>query len=271
MECSATSLSARSDTSAEHHLLVDGEGIVTITLETLYVPIRGPREQGYRPDSNAWSTMTAVSLIKPFHFEASLWDSASSDKNPITRKYSYEKWAPGNLSWLLRHPARPGKNAICGYHLLMPGDLYSPDENPAVGGGAPTRKQKISIYDFNPIHVKKAICSEGRDKTAFRLSDTLNILDLHTAQQSRTKDKSLDGNNHCRVLVAKSGPAVDASTFEFELAKYATEAAYISTTKRLEVEPSSSGYAGQLAHEHLLLTHVRRKRAILSIASQSGC
>ncbi|KAJ9107363.1 hypothetical protein QFC21_000813 [Naganishia friedmannii] len=255
MECSALSLSARSEKCNEHHLLVDGEGILTITLETLYVPVRGPREQGYRPDPAAWSTMTAVALIKSFHDEAAQRNAEPSTKSSSTRKYRYEEWAPGNLSWLLSHPARPSRNAICGSRLLMPGDVYSRDDDPAIVGGARNR-QKINIYDFNPSNVKKARCSEVRGKTAFRLSETLNILDLHTAEESTKMAAASAENDYGRLLVTRSGPAVTASTFEFEIANYATESPYISTTKRLGVESSSSVFIGQLAHGLLLLTHM---------------
>ncbi|KAJ9090928.1 hypothetical protein QFC19_009354 [Naganishia cerealis] len=132
----------------------------------------------------------------------------------------------------------------------MPGDLHSLEDDPSANG-LTFNRQNISIYDFNPAHVKKAKHLQGGGKTPFRLSETLNILDLHTPQGSPPGN-----DDHSTVLVTKSGPAVGASHFEHETENYATRAPYIATTKAIEVESSSSGFAGQLAHDLLLLTHL---------------
>jgi hypothetical protein len=250
MECSPVSLSAQDATLGAHHLLADGEGIVAITLETLYVPVEGQQASELPPNFSGWTSTTACALVQPFH--ATVQRKLAQSKaiiSPTLR--SYDELAKGTLSWLMRHPVRPNRDSICGYRLYISGDAEIDfDEQ-----GIPRLdRQSLRMYDFTPMHVKKAIHREGGEKKPLRFSENLNILDL----RAYGSEVCMDSRPPCqvdynRVVVTKSAPATVQSVFRDGPARYATESPYILTTKRIRMNPY---HVCQVTQDHMLVCQV---------------
>jgi hypothetical protein len=250
MECSPISLDGRTRDSGPHHLLVDGEGIIAITLETLYVPVEGEPAPELPPFAG-WTSTTACALIKPFHTFACKRLAEIKPGASAETLHSFENFAQGTLSWVMRHPDRPSRDSICGYRLYISGDA----EIDLNSQGIPRLDQQtLRIYDFTPMHVKKAIHFEGRDKKPLGFSKSLNILNLETyGSRSLSGSAFPSPTDYEKVVVTKSAPATESSVFRDGVAHYATESPYILTTKRIRLNPY---YVCNVAHSHMLLSQV---------------
>lgn len=251
LECSPVSLAGQAANSGAHHLLNDGEGILALTLETLYVPVEGQEATELPPNFSGWTSTTACALVQPFH--AAVGRKLAQRKmtsGPATSK-GYDELAKGILSWLLRHPVRPNRDSICGYRLYISGDAdIELDER-----GIPRlNRQTLRIYDFTPMHVKKAISCGGRGKTPFHYSETLDILSLHPhGSDAFARRPSSHTPDPDRVVVIKSAPATVTSVFRDGSARYATESPYILTTKPMRMNPY---HVCQVTQDHMLLCQV---------------
>lgn len=251
MECSPISLDAQISATGAHHLLVDGEGIIAITLETLYVPVEGEQAPELPPNFAGWTSTTACALIAPFHASAQKRLAESKSSASSAARHSFEELARGTLSWLMRHPVRPNRDSICGYRLYMSSDA----EMELGSRGIPRLdRQTLRIYDFTPMHVKKAIRFEGRDKKPLGFSKSLDILSLETnGPAGSSGNSSRSPADYEKVVVTRSAPATESSVYRDGVAHFATESPYILTTKRIRLTPY---HVCQVTHNHMLLCQV---------------
>jgi hypothetical protein len=256
MECSPVSLSLKGKYSDQHQLLSDGEGIVAITIETLYIPSLGPQGHRLPPDVSSWTSTTCCSLIQPFHAAAGKSLRGAEDSSDHGLTYSYDEWAPSVLSWLPRHPIRPTRDAICGYRLATVGESFT-DLDGVLGGLANMEHQTLRILDFTPGHVNRARYIEARGRTPLQFSSSLNILPLYSEENTQNgSDLDRSPTPYERVVVTKSAPTTEPAVFERKTERYATEAPYILLTRRISINPSSTSFICQISHNAMLLTQV---------------
>lgn len=250
MECSPISLDGQTRASSPHHLLVDGEGVIAITLETLYVPVEGEPAPELPPFAG-WTSTTACALIQPFHASVHKGLAESKPGANAETLHRFEELAQGTLSWVMRHPDRPSRDSICGYRLYISGDA---EINLNSQGIPRLDRQTLRIYDFTPMHVKKAIHFEGRDKKPLGFSKSLNILSLKTYGSRGSSGSTFPfPADYEKVVVTRSAPATESSVFRDGAAHYATESPYILTTKRIRLNPY---YVCNVTHSHMLLSQV---------------
>lgn len=252
MECSPVSLALKRNSGSGHQVLVDGEGIVVITLETLYISAHEPGGYTLPPDTNSWTATTCCSRVRPFHdaAETALREIRNSPDSAVPI-HSYDSWASSALHWMQRTPIRPARDAICGYRLATAAEAFS-DLDGVFEGLANLGSQTLRIIDLNPLHVRRAAHIEARAKTAIRCYKSLNVLPLRSVEA----DGSLESCE--RVIVTKSAPTTDPSVFEREPEGYATEAPHILLSRRIPINPSGTSFVCQMSHEALLLTQVSR-------------
>lgn len=258
MECSPVSLTAQAVATGAHHLLVDGEGILGITLETLFVPVETPEGHVLPPNSRAWTSTASCALIQPFHSSACKKLTEGPPDASAVPLYAFDQLADGTLSWLMGHPVHLTRGSICGYRLCVSRDVYID----SLARGIPRLDQQtLLIYDFAPMRIKKARHAKAYGKTPLCFSKSLNILDLDTGGSSGvTGTSSPVQSRFDRILVTKSGPATEGSVFQHEPPHYATESPYILLTRRIRMSPYQ---VCQVTQQHMLLSQVSRTIASL--------
>jgi hypothetical protein len=253
LDCSPVSLSGLARDNDYHHLLVDGEGILTITVETFYAPIDGQSIYGLAPNVGAWTSSTTCALIKPSHAfaRARLGRITSSGGPALTELHSNVPVQGVKLSWLLQHLVRPTQESICGYRLYISGDSNTDWHEQGISR---LDQQTLRIYDFTPMRVKKAGYPEREVSAPIRHSVYQSIFRLENDDKPVAANDLPHSQMGCgKRFVETATPPWDLSSFLYDTLRESTRLPYILTTQRLRMSPY---HVCQVVYGHMLLCQV---------------
>jgi hypothetical protein len=251
-DCSPVSLSGRRKDRGTNHLLEDGAGIFTITLEMQsWVSSETDGESDYPVDDwhVSWDFMTAVGLIDGFH-RAAKRALGSLNREAATAVIDFESWSSRSLSWLPKHTFPPSRNSMCGYRLAMTEDSRN-DGSASVGGGADHGKC-VSVYDFTPAYVKEA------SMTAFEgTSNGGDSATIDVSQSWAMASQDSPNNTAIKSVIKWSAPSVAPHVLSEALAKYDTNAPYLVSTRNVRIAGPDLQSVVHLTSDYMLFAQVR--------------
>jgi hypothetical protein len=251
LECSPVSLSGKGKDLLSNHLLEDGEGIFAINLHTQSATSVSEGAPEHEVDTVS-ETATAVGMIQPFHLAAmrALSDEGSMGRAPGEPKSNasqFGDWAYISLSWLPRHVQSPTRNAMCGYRLIVAAETSSGND------GFNKAQVGLTIYDFTPAHVQRAIVlSRGLPRMASLPSQLANCSGIRLGDAGPTEmdDPAI------RYLVKDSFPSFVTPQLENSLVSWATESPYLMASRTITLGSPGGPAVLHFTHEYLCFVQV---------------
>lgn len=260
-DCSPASLSGCRKDRRNHHLLEDGAGIFSLTLEiqSWYPSLTAAQEADTSGDVHvSWDFMTAIVLNDAFH-QAAKKALTSLDREGTIPTVGFSTWASKSLSWLPVHNFAHSRNSICGYRLAMTDDP-STEGSAGIGNfevGANQQHKSVSIYDFTPAHVMEALSKATEGRSDGEGSATVDVSSSWAIPPSHSHPSGSMYETCDKTVMKQSAPLVASRALSEALAKYGTYSPFIVSTRNVPISPPDLRSVVHLAHRYLLFAQVR--------------